>query len=60
MRRTTCPVELACGDRDPGIDPADMERVLGRPVTVLPETGHNAHIEQPGLVADLVERTLRR
>ena len=60
MRRTTCPVELACGDRDPGIDPADMEHALGRPVTVLPDTGHNAHIEQPGLVAELVERALRR
>ncbi|MFG1972737.1 alpha/beta fold hydrolase [Nonomuraea fuscirosea] len=60
MSRVTCPAELACGDQDPGIDPADMAEVLGRPVTVLPGAGHNVHIERPGLVADLVERALGR
>ncbi|WP_246063494.1 alpha/beta fold hydrolase [Nonomuraea longispora] len=60
MGRVTCPVELACGDRDPGIDPADMAEVLGHPVTVLPGVGHNVHIERPDLIADLVERALGR
>ncbi|MEU8364655.1 alpha/beta hydrolase [Nonomuraea sp. NPDC048882] len=60
MRRVTCPVELACGDQDPGIDPADLAEVLGHPVTVLPGAGHNVHIERPDLVADLVERALSR
>ncbi|MEO3887341.1 alpha/beta hydrolase [Nonomuraea sp. B5E05] len=60
MRRVTCPVELACGDRDPGIDPADMAEVLGHSVTVLPGAGHNVHIERPDLIADLVERALGR
>ncbi|GGP04265.1 alpha/beta hydrolase [Nonomuraea glycinis] len=60
MRRVTCPVELACGDHDPGIKPADMAEVLGHPVTVLPGAGHNVHIERPDLIADLVERALDR
>jgi pimeloyl-ACP methyl ester carboxylesterase len=60
MRRVTCPVELACGDHDPGIEPADMAEVLGHPVTVLPGAGHNVHIERPDLIADLVERALGR
>ncbi|WP_236666718.1 MULTISPECIES: alpha/beta fold hydrolase [unclassified Nonomuraea] len=60
MGRVTCPVELACGARDPGIDPADMAEVLGHPVTVLPGVGHNVHIERPDLIADLVERALGR
>jgi len=60
MRRVTCPVELACGDHDPGIEPADLAEVLGHPVTVLPGAGHNVHIERPDLIADLVERALDR
>ncbi|MEO3854343.1 alpha/beta hydrolase [Acrocarpospora sp. B8E8] len=57
--RAACPVRLACGDRDPGIRYEELVSVLGRPVTVLANTGHNAHIEQPGLVANLVEQALR-
>ncbi|MEU8205142.1 alpha/beta hydrolase [Streptosporangium sp. NPDC049046] len=60
MLTVTCPVELACGDHDPGIDPADMAEVLGHQVTVLPGAGHNVHIERPDLIADLVERALGR
>ncbi|WP_169948217.1 alpha/beta fold hydrolase [Microbispora sp. H11081] len=60
MRRVTCPVRLACGDQDPGIDPAAMAEVLGHPVTVLPGAGHNVHIDRPDLIADLVEPALAR
>ncbi|WP_062351853.1 alpha/beta fold hydrolase [Herbidospora yilanensis] len=56
--RAACPVRLACGDDDPGIRPADMGEVLGLPVDVLAGARHNVPIEQPGLVADLVLRTL--
>ncbi|GIH22538.1 alpha/beta hydrolase [Acrocarpospora phusangensis] len=57
--RAICPVRLACGDRDPGIRYGDLADTLGRPVTVLPDTAHNAHIEHPDLVAELVEQALR-
>ncbi|GAA0440600.1 alpha/beta hydrolase [Acrocarpospora corrugata] len=57
--RAGCPVRLACGDRDPGIRYGDLADALGRPVTVLPDTAHNAHIEHPDLVAELVEQALR-
>jgi pimeloyl-ACP methyl ester carboxylesterase len=59
-RRVTCPIVPICGDSDPGIDPADMARVLGRPVDVLPGTGHNVHIERPEQIADRVRSAARR
>ncbi|MFC6086913.1 alpha/beta fold hydrolase [Sphaerisporangium aureirubrum] len=58
--RVTCPITPACGDRDPGVRAEEMAEVFGRPVTVLPGAGHNAHIEHPGLIADLVGQALGR
>lgn len=59
MSRVTVPVQLACGDADPGIDPADMTAVLGRAVTVLSGAGHNPHIDVPARVADLITTAAR-
>lgn len=57
--RVTVPVQLACGDADPGIAPADMTAVLGRAVTVISGAGHNPHIDVPARVADLITTAAR-
>lgn len=54
MARVTVPVQLACGDADPGIDPGDMAAVLGRDVEVVPGAGHNPHIDDPARIAALI------
>ena len=59
MARVTVPVRLACGDADPGIDPADMAAVLGRDVEVIPGAGHNPHIDDPARVAALITTAAR-
>lgn len=58
LARVTVPVRLACGDADPGIDPADMAAVLGGEVTVLPGAGHNPHLDDPARVAALITTDL--
>lgn len=50
-----CPVRLACGGADPMVTPEDMA-LIGREVRVLPDAGHNPHIDQPEVVADLIAR----
>ncbi|BCB91007.1 alpha/beta fold hydrolase [Phytohabitans suffuscus] len=51
--RLAAPPHLACGDQDPMVSPDDLA-LLGHPVTTLPGAGHNVHIEQPQVVAELV------
>jgi pimeloyl-ACP methyl ester carboxylesterase len=60
MSRVRVPTQLVCGDRDRGIDPSDISQVLGRPVHVVTDAGHNLHTEQPATIAQLIEAALRR
>lgn len=48
-----CPVTLACGDADPMVTPEDMA-LIGGEVRLLPDAGHNPHVDQPRVVADLI------
>lgn len=50
-----CPVRLACGDADPMVTPEDMA-LIGGQVRLLPDAGHNPHVDQPAVVADLIAR----
>lgn len=58
LDRVTAPVRLACGDADPGIEPADMAAVLGRDVAVIAGAGHNPHLDDPARVVDLISTDL--
>lgn len=51
-----CPIRLVCGDADPMVTPADMA-TMGPTVEVVAGAGHNLHIDDPGLVADLIHQT---
>jgi pimeloyl-ACP methyl ester carboxylesterase len=59
MDRVRVPVRLACGDADPGIEPADMAAVLGRDVEVIAGAGHNPHIDDPARIAALITTAAR-
>jgi pimeloyl-ACP methyl ester carboxylesterase len=59
MSRVTVPVRLACGEADPGIDPADMAAVLGRDVEVIAGAGHHPHLDDPARVAALITTAAR-
>ncbi|MEV4463883.1 alpha/beta hydrolase [Micromonospora echinofusca] len=54
LAATDVPVLLARGEHDPMVTDAQL-RELGVPVATLPGLGHNAHVEAPGTVLDLVE-----
>lgn len=58
-RSVSCPVRLVCGDADPMVAPDDMAR-MGGSVDVLPGAGHNVHVDDPVLVADVVAQAGRR
>lgn len=48
-----CPVRLAAGDGDHMVDQGRL-RALDPDATVLPGIGHNAHVENPGVVGRLL------
>ncbi|MDT0530845.1 alpha/beta hydrolase [Micromonospora sp. DSM 115977] len=54
LAATDVPVLLARGEHDPMVTDAQLTE-LGVPVAVLPGLGHNAHVEAPEAVLDLVE-----
>jgi pimeloyl-ACP methyl ester carboxylesterase len=53
LARAACPVVLARGESDPMVSDADLRALVADPVT-LPGLGHNAHVEDPAAVVDLV------
>jgi pimeloyl-ACP methyl ester carboxylesterase len=53
LARAACPVVLARGELDPMVSRADLDALVPEPVT-LPGLGHNAHVEDPAAVVDLV------
>jgi pimeloyl-ACP methyl ester carboxylesterase len=55
LARATCPVVLARGEYDAMVSDADLHALVPDPVT-LPGLGHNAHVEDPSAVVDLVGR----
>lgn len=55
LARAVCPVVLARGEDDPMVSEADLRALVADPVT-LPGLGHNAHVENPAVVVDLVRR----
>ncbi|MEH0973689.1 alpha/beta hydrolase [Micromonospora sp. CPCC 205546] len=54
LAATDVPVLLARGERDPMVTDAQLKE-LGVPVATLPGLGHNAHVEAPEAVLDLVD-----
>ncbi|RLK22508.1 pimeloyl-ACP methyl ester carboxylesterase [Micromonospora sp. M71_S20] len=54
LAATDVPVLLARGEHDPMVTDAQL-RELGVPVATLPGLGHNAHVEAPEAVLDLVD-----
>ena len=53
LARAACPVVLARGERDPMVSDAELRALAPDPVT-LPGLGHNAHVEDPAAVVELV------
>jgi pimeloyl-ACP methyl ester carboxylesterase len=53
LARAVCPVVLARGEGDPMVSEADLRALVPEPVT-LPGLGHNAHVEDPAVVVELV------
>ena len=53
LARAVCPVILARGENDPMVSEADLQNLVDEPVT-LRGLGHNAHVEAPAAVVDLV------
>jgi pimeloyl-ACP methyl ester carboxylesterase len=53
----TVPVHIGVGAKDPIVS-VDDARILDRNAVVFEETAHNAHVERPDLVWDLVEKTV--
>ena len=53
LARAVCPVVLARGEGDPMVSEADLRALVAEPVT-LPGLGHNAHVEDPAAVLDLL------
>ncbi|MFV2113183.1 alpha/beta fold hydrolase [Micromonospora sp. LOL_025] len=54
LAATDVPVLLARGEHDPMVTDAQLKE-LGVPVATLPGLGHNAHVEAPEAVLDLVD-----
>lgn len=55
LARAVCPVVLARGEGDPMVSEADLRALVTEPVT-LRGLGHNAHVEDPAAVVELVRR----
>jgi pimeloyl-ACP methyl ester carboxylesterase len=55
LGRAVCPVILARGEHDPMVSDADLRALVSDPVT-LRGLGHNAHVEDPAAVVELVQR----
>jgi len=55
LGRSVCQVVLARGEGDPMVSEADLRALVPEPVT-LPGLGHNAHVEDPTAVVELVQR----
>jgi pimeloyl-ACP methyl ester carboxylesterase len=55
LARAICPVVLARGERDPMVSGTDLRALVSEPVT-LRGLGHNAHVEDPAAVVELVRR----
>jgi pimeloyl-ACP methyl ester carboxylesterase len=53
LATAACPVVLARGEHDPLVSDADLRALVPAPVT-LPGLGHNAHVESPTALLDLV------
>ena len=53
LDRVACPVVLARGADDPMVSHADLQALVDEPVT-LRGLGHNAHVEDPAAVVELV------
>lgn len=53
LARPVCPVILARGEHDVMVSEADLRALVSEPVT-LPGLGHNAHVEDPAAVVELV------
>jgi pimeloyl-ACP methyl ester carboxylesterase len=53
LARAACPVVLARGENDPMVSEADLQALVSEPVT-LRGLGHNAHVESPAAVVELV------
>jgi len=53
LERTACPVVLARGENDQMVSDADLRALVRGPVT-LEGLGHNAHVEDPAAVVELV------
>lgn len=59
LARATCPVVLARGEGDPMVSDGDL-RALGTEPVTLRGLGHNAHVEDPAAVVELVRRFAQR
>jgi len=55
MPAASVPVRLACGDRDAGVAIEEL-RVFDPEAVVVPNAGHNAHIDNPAAIARLLLR----
>jgi pimeloyl-ACP methyl ester carboxylesterase len=53
MAAAAAPVRLACGERDEMVSVEQLRRFDTHAVAI-PGAGHNAHIEKPSAVADLI------
>jgi pimeloyl-ACP methyl ester carboxylesterase len=53
MAAATAPVRLACGERDDMVS-VDQLRRFDPDAVAIADAGHNAHIERPSAVADLI------
>lgn len=57
LAEARCPVRIARGEHDALVSREECA-ALGRNVSELPGLGHNAHVENPELVADVIEELL--
>jgi pimeloyl-ACP methyl ester carboxylesterase len=55
LARASCPVVLARGEGDQMVSESDLRALVPEPVT-LRGLGHNAHVEDPAAVVELVRR----
>jgi pimeloyl-ACP methyl ester carboxylesterase len=51
-----CPVLMVTGENDPMSSPEQV-RALAEHVEVLAGLGHNLHVEEPGTLLDVINRT---